>query len=174
MLWNFIVHLDLWPEQIFSKGSFCNSALKIGVHWYLENLRKWTLSTGLRIPPSSRDLHSCRWKVQFPGGQDPHHGTDLEQKSKVRHCSHQSFPSSSATQKLWNRTKSWLCLPEKANLTEIRPQQRLLHQLHLLLALLASNNHPFTTRSAFKSLELICQIKLQWWRWFTSSASLLN
>lgn len=37
----------------------------------------------------------------------------------------------------------------------------------LFLALLASNNHPFTYRSAFKPLELICQIKLQWWRRFT-------
>lgn len=119
---------DLFERQFLH----CNSALKTSVHWYLENLRKWTLSSGPReVPHSSRDLHSCRGKAQFPGGHDPPHGTDLEQKSKVHHCSHWSFPSCCDTQKLKDRAKSLLCFPKKANLTEIRPQQRHLHQTNL-------------------------------------------
>lgn len=64
----FVTRADLFKRQLLH----CKSALKTGVHWYLENLRKWTLSSGPQdVPHSSRDLHSCRWTVQFPGGHDP-------------------------------------------------------------------------------------------------------
>lgn len=117
-LFRFVTSADLFERQFIH----CNSALKTGVHWYLDNLRKGTLSSGPQdVSHRSRVLHSSRWKVQFPGGHDSPHGTDLEQQSKVHHCSHLRFPSCHTKAV---KQKSLLCLPKKANLTEIRPQQR--------------------------------------------------
>ena len=107
----FVYRADPFKRQFLHR----NSALKTRVYtgtWKISENGPWAQDPR-HVQHSSRDLHSCRGEVQFPGGHDPSHSVDLEQKSKARYCRHRSFPCCCATQKLWDTAKPLLCLPKR-------------------------------------------------------------